>query len=353
MSHDAETTGLEHAFTDVVESFYLETQEGMFFAVKGLEHPPGRLIAVLRYAPDPEKGNRRKRGLLYRRFYHFAEQEQFIKTACPHYMAYDPVFQTTLQSVPKSRVLRAYDPRLRMHELALASVRKEIEEDAVAFVRLLQKEAEVPLSAFGITGSLLIGLNTELSDLDVAVFGMQNCNKVYRILQNLLDADSCSELRRLDMRGFEALYAQRVVDTRMAFDEFVSLETRKVNQGSFRRRPYFVRFIKEAHESGQSYGHCRYTPLGRARITASITDDQGAIFTPCSYGLSGVRSFNGLQYPDLNEIVSFRGRFCEQARTGESMIAEGTLERVRSNRGDVRHRLLLGYSPEDTMVARK
>jgi hypothetical protein len=36
------------------------------------------------------------------------------------------------------------------------------------------------------------------------------------------------------------LFAQRVADTCMAYDEFEKLEKRKVNQGFFRERPYFI-----------------------------------------------------------------------------------------------------------------
>jgi predicted nucleotidyltransferase len=254
--------------------------------------------------------------------------------------------------VPKSQVRQIYDPRLRLRELVQTPAGKEIEEDAIAFAGLLQKEAGVPWPAFGITGSLLIGLHNELSDLDIAVFGTQNCTEAHQALQRLLDSQSCSELRRLDTRGVEELYAQRIADTHMAFHEFVSLERRKVNQGSFRKRTYFIRFIKEAHEAGEIYGHRQYTPLGRATITASIADDADAIFTPCRYVLSGARSLEDGPQPDLNEIISFRGRFCEQARTGESVMAAGTLERVQNSQGDVWRRLLLGNSPDDTMVVR-
>jgi len=339
----------DELFARVIESYYLETQEGLFFAVKGMEHPPDRVIAVLRYAPDPEPGGRVKGGKSYRRLYRFAEQERLMRTTYPHYLAYDPVFRTTLQSVPRSLVQRIYDPRQRLQELMPAAAGKGIEGDAAAFAGLLEKEAAVPSSALGITGSLLIGLHTELSDLDIAVFGAESCRRAHQGLRRLLDGQS-GELRRLDARGMEALYAQRVVDTRMAFGQFVDLEERKVNQGCFRRRTYFIRFIKEAREASEMYGRFGYTPLGRTTITAVIADDQEAIFTPCRYLVSDVRSREGASVQNLNEIVSFRGRFCEQAQTGESVMAAGTLERVQNSRGDAWHRLLLGNSAEDTMV---
>ena len=88
-------------------------------------------------------------------------------------------------------------------------------------------------------------------------------------------------------------------------------------------------------------------------LRASISDDTDAIFTPCRYRLSGVERIEALQAPEPVEIVSFRGRFCEQASHGDRVLATGTLERLQDRDGNVRHRLLLGNSPEDTMVVLK
>jgi uncharacterized protein len=338
-------------FAEVIESFYLETTEGLFFAVKGFEHPPGRRIAVLRYMPDITGGDRRKGGTFYRRLYHFDEQEQHIRSTYPQYLAYDPVFQTTLQSVPESMVQKIYDPRQRFKELQQACTRTEIEEDAFAFLCLLQNRAQVPCSALGITGSLLIGMQTAKSDLDAVVFGTENCRKVYRALLRMLDERSCPDVSRLDSAGMQQLFEQRVADTPMAYEEFVKLEKGKSNQGRFRQREYFVRFVRDAHEAGHAYGSLRYTPIGRAVITASIADDLDAIFTPCRYPLSNVRLLEGPLRSIPNEIISFRGRFCEQAHAWESVYASGTLERIENDQGSLHYRLLLGNHPEDTFIS--
>jgi uncharacterized protein len=349
MIGDAMTSSCDYPFTDAIEGFYLETAEGFHFAVKGLEHPPDRWIAVLRYAPDPVRGNRAKDGASYRRLYHFDEQEQQIRASCPQYLVYDPVFKATLQSVPSANVARLYDPRKKFQELTSGSTATPIEQDACAFLRLLQREAQVPASALGITGSLLIGLQAEESDLDVIVFGAANCRNVHFALRRLLDMQDFTELRPLNLRGMEDLYADRVIDTHMDFEEFVTLELRKVNEGRFRDRNYFLRFVKEPRESGEAYGQVRYTPLGRAAIGAVIASDQDAIFTPCRYPVSNVQVLRGPQGSVPSEIVSFRGRFCEQAFAGEMVYAEGTLERMETSPGAIRHRLLLGNSPDDTL----
>ena len=249
------------AVREVVESYYLETGEGLFFAVKGLEHPPDRWIAVLRYVPDPEAGNRRKRGMTYRRLYRFSEQEEWIRERSPRHLAYDPVFGTTLQSVPRRTVRRIYSPRRHLQLLMQKTDRSSLEDDVVAFLSTLLEASGVPLSALGITGSILIGLNGESSDMDVAVYGEQNCRRVHQSLRRLLDDGNEKRLRRLDGGGMEELYAQRVVDTKMDYREFADLEDQKANQGCFQDRTWFARFIKEPGETKEKYGMCRYKRL--------------------------------------------------------------------------------------------
>ncbi|MCP8323598.1 MAG: hypothetical protein L6N96_05415, partial [Candidatus Methylarchaceae archaeon HK02M2] len=53
---------------------------------------------------------------------------------------------------------------------------------------------------------------------------------------------------------------------------------------------------------------------------------------------------------DLKEIASFRGRFCEQAKNGETVIAQGKIERVINTYED-HHRILLGNKLTDFMIA--
>jgi predicted nucleotidyltransferase len=334
----------------MIEGYYLETRERLFFAVKGLEHPPDRVIAVLRYAPDSQKGDRKKGAGLYRRYYHFSEQEQFLQASYPEYLAYIPEFQATLQSVPRSLIHRIYDPRRRLKQMMEAPALEALEQDAADFIGILRAQTEAPWPAFGITGSLLIGMHTKYSDLDLVMYGGENCARIYQTLRTLLDTQSVPELKRLDAHGLEELYAERVKDTHMDFRDFADVEKTKVNQGRFRERTYFIRFVRNEPEVSETYGDFRYFRVGRARIAASIADDRESIFTPCRYKLTNVRSLDGPQIPDLDEIVSFRGRFCEQARTGDSVIAAGTLERVQSSRGDAWHRLLLGNSAQDSML---
>ncbi|MGC9345680.1 MAG: hypothetical protein ACP5ER_02660, partial [Candidatus Bathyarchaeales archaeon] len=82
-----------------------------------------------------------------------------------------------------------------------------------------------------------------------------------------------------------------------------------------------------------------------------VVDDSESIFTPCVYKISDVRVLEGKKLEPIKEIASFRGRFCEQARIGEVVIAQGKVERVIDDRQNREYfRLLLGNKPSDYMI---
>jgi len=65
-----------------------------------------------------------------------------------------------------------------------------------------------------------------------------------------------------------------------------------------------------------------------------------------------VNFLEGMKVPSLREIVSFRGRFCEQAKKGEVIIAQGKIEKVTERNGTEYFRMILGGKPSDFMISR-
>jgi len=137
----------------------------------------------------------------------------------------------------------------------------------------------------------------------------------------------------------------------MSFEDFVKVESRKAFQGKFMRTDYFVRFVKNWSQATERYGDVCYKNSGYARITASVADDSEALFTPCTYRIENVQVVDGAKVEPIKEIVSFRGRFCEQAKTGEAVNAQGKVEKVTDTRNNSEYyRMILGNKPSDYMV---
>jgi len=330
------------------EGDLVETNDNILFDVKGLVHPPSRVIAFLRYVPDPD-GDRKRDGTTYRKVYALSERYALLKQVFPRYLVYDPVFNERLCEVPFEAIKRHYRPVDYLQKLRRRDGLDEVESQALHFMKLLKESANVSWSKLGISGSILVKLYTQTSDIDPIVYGSENCYKVYSALGSLLDSRENS-VRSYSLKELKELFDFRSKDTAMRFEDFVRTESRKVLQGKFMGRDYFIRFVKDWNEIEEKYGTILYKSEGYAKIKATVVDDSEAIFTPCCYKIGNVEILEGTSIESIEEIVSFRGRFCEQARRGETVIAQGKVEKLQKAEEREHYRLLLGNKVSDHMI---
>ncbi|MGC1120204.1 MAG: hypothetical protein WBA22_03840 [Candidatus Methanofastidiosia archaeon] len=294
------------------EGDFLETVEGLIFDVKGVCHPPDRVISFVRYIPDVD-GERERDGRCYRKVYELEERFRVLRERFSQYVYFDPVFNRELQGVCHSDIRRVYNPEERLKEI-LENKKDETEENVASLVEVLG----IPMEKMGVSGSVLVGLNTVDSDLDIMVYGEECCREAYAALRRLRED---GVIHPFDVEGAreKALFRWGSDD-----ETLVELERKKVMHGLFEGREYFFRFLKVEEVP---YGDLVYRPVHKVSITAEITDDSESIFTPCVYGVSKC-SVSG-----VTRLVSVRGRFCEQASRGDVVTARGTLEKVEGKEG--------------------
>jgi len=335
----------------IIEGFAVETSDRLIFTVKGLQHPPSRVIAYLRYLPHPA-GDRIRDGRRYRRVYHFDEQQAILTADYPTYVADDPMFGLRLQSVPRDRIRTVYDPRTYPGRLCQRGAGDPLEEDALALLSWLHEGIRVPRAILGISGSLMLGLHRADSDLDLVVYGERAARSIHRGLRQILRTTG-GALRRPNDEELAALHAEHRSDTPLPFELFARLQTRKVNELRFRGRETFIRFVKLPGDTEERYGDFRFEPLQSGTIRARVIDDRDAIFTPCRYVVADVAFVNGSPAVDVREIVSFRGRFSDQVRAGEWAVARGRLERVTGQEAPPYRRLVVGGQAGDYLLTRE
>jgi hypothetical protein len=331
------------------EGDLIKDSNGTVFDVKGLVHPPDKIIAFPRFILE-HRGGRKREGLTYGKIYNISERFRFLEKNFPNYVIHDSVFDEKLCEVPLESVKRHYDPDDGLKKLQHDKKLDALEKDALEFFAHLRNLAEIPVNKMGISGSLLVRLHTSNSDIDPIIYGYENCRKVYSTMQSALK-EKDAPFKPYGYEDLERLFDFRSKDTKIAFRNFVRTEARKVLQGKFKERDYFIRFVKDWNEIDEKYGDVLYENVGYAKIKATIADASEAIFTPCTYTIEDARIIKGPKLPPIEEIASFRGRFCEQAREKEVVFAQGKVERVTDNRRDnVHFRLLLGNKPSDCMT---
>jgi predicted nucleotidyltransferase len=334
------------------EGDLIKTKNHVILDVKGLVHPPNKLIAFPRYIPSPQ-GTRGSQKDLYGKIYSFSERFKFLEQNMPSLIVHDPVFDETLCEVPIGIVEEHYEPIEKLRLLRTSKKRGDLERKAVQLAETLKEAADIPWSAIGISGSVLVGLYTSKSDIDPVVYGVENCRRAYAALENLLK-DYASKFKPYTREEMQALFDFRSKDTIMSFEDFARVEKRKAFQGMFDSTDYFIRFVKDWSQVSEQYGDVCYKNSGYAKITATIADDSEALFTPCTYRIENVKVAEGPKLEPIREIVSFRGRFCEQVPTNQreppTIEAQGKVELVTNNKtGETYYRLLIGNKPTDYM----
>jgi len=329
------------------EGDFIETIDNLIFDVKGLVHPPDRVFAYVRYIEDPN-GDRERNGKKYKKIYSLNERDSFLRKNYPQYLYFDPYLNRIIESVPLINISKHYKPIERLKEMYQKfPVLDKIEKEAMEMVLLLIEEANISLNNIGISGSILVNLYNNFSDIDLIIYGKENCLKIYKTLNEVIGKNIF--IKRYSIEDLKKLYDFRVKDTNISFEDFLKVEKRKVFQGKFKNRDYFIRFIKEFEENNEKYGDKTFIPMGYTCIKAKVIDDSDSIFTPCCYIIDEVKYMDNLNYKPLKQIISYRGRFCEQARIGEKIIAQGRIEKV-SLKNEEYYQLVIGENIKDFMI---
>ncbi len=334
----------------ILEGDFIEDKNNLIFDVKGLVHPPDRVIAYLRYYPDAEGERTRKNGKKYSKVYSLEDREKYLVKHFPRYVYFDAVFGLKLEGVLRSQIKEVHKPTDKLQKLLVAESLDDLERDALLFVEILRKESKISINKIGVSGSTLVDLANPDSDVDIIVYGEKNSRRAYEALRNLFN-NSNTAIKPYNEEGLRKLYNFRVKDTLMSYEDYLFSEKRKCTSGEVNGRDFFIRFIKDPREIREKYGDSKYVSLNIARIEGIVTDDSESIFTPCKYVIKHTKTLEG-EAPKIREIVSYRGRFCDQVRENEKFIAQGKVERVIT-KSETYHRLLLGGGRGDFLIVKR
>jgi hypothetical protein len=332
---------------NVREGDFIETTDKVIFAVKGLIHPPNFAISILRYYQD-ESGEREREGKKYKKVESLEEATELLKSKFLSYLRYDKVFGRDLCEVHTNCIIKHYNPKERLYELSKNYPNLiNLEAKALEFCEILSEQSSVSLNKFGISGSILTRLIGKGSDIDLIVYGKNECRKVRGTLERLL-SKNLKGFQRYGCNKLKKLYNQRLIDTLMDFETFLFHEKRKSLQGVFKGTDFYIRCIKDWNEINERYGDCYFKPIGKAKIKARIIDDSESYLTPCKYIIGNVKILEGKDVK-IKELISFRGRFCEQVRNNEIIFAKGIIEKV-IRKNEEYYRLVVGEDKRDILI---
>ena len=292
---------------------FIETSDGLIFAVVDSRLEQGRVLGFLRYRR--ECGRPVKLG---------TDQANDWLAAHHADLLFDsPRLAARLHGVPVDRIDRHYRPRQRAAALAVMAAPDPIEARAQRCLAILQAGG-VPLTTIGITGSLLIRAQRPSSDLDFVIYDRDAFHRAREVVRDAIAAGHLAELAADDWR--EA-YERRGCD--LGFDEYLWHERRKLNKGLCDGTKFDITLVVDEPELPSA----PVRKLGRLSLTAEVIDASRAFDFPARYRLV---------HPEIGEVLSFSHTYAGQALAGERVDVSGQLEETEAGE----RRIIVGSTRE-------
>ncbi len=243
---------------------------------------------LLRYVPSDE-GDRLLEGKRYKKLSH---------AEALRYPLFEEFKMNGVFFVPIDVVDEIYRPDERLEEVC--------ERDGT-----VSKLADFfGLKRMGVTGSRLIGLSREDSDVDFVAYGLKNFEEGRLKIKEGLEDGS------LDPPDLVKVYERRKVN--LPFEVFRVHEERKFNKAKIDGVNFDLLFVRESESS--PIPEVIGVKIGTATISAEVTDSRFAFDYPACYFVD---------HPEIEAVLSYTHTFVGQAFEGEVLEARGVLEEIK------------------------
>jgi len=292
---------------------FIETAEGLIFAVveRGLEG--GKALCFLRYVLTPSGWKK----VATEQANHLLQQQH------PDYLHYSPVLDAHLHAVAVDRVAKHHQPKHRLQQLMQATRHDAVERDLFRLCELLGQHG-LDLAQTGVTGSILVGVQNPDSDIDLVCYSREIFHQCRAITRKLIEQ---GHLQALNDQDWQQSYDRRSCD--LSFDDYVWHERRKNNKAVINGRKFDLNFIDHRASSEAVV----YQKCGAVTLQCRVIDDARGFDYPAEFKID---------HQQAGSIVSFTATYTGQAVSGERVEVSGMLEQS----GQGVKRIVVGSSRE-------
>jgi predicted nucleotidyltransferase len=248
----------------------------------------------------------------------------------------------TITAVPHTSIKAHFKPEQKLDQIREAKQQDKLQDMLTRFTQFLHETSDVPLSSFGVTGSLLLDIhNPSFSDLDVIVYGTEESWKLKNALTEKRGTDL--PMKRLKGKRLKEWCLKKAKDYPLSADDALKLYERKWNLGFFEDRWVSIHPVKTEKEVTEKYGDKTYKPAGQVKIEATVKDNVDSLFLPATYQVENVAFLDGKQLGELTEVVSYEGLYDSLAENGEKIQVKGKIEKVTTTKTNKQYyRVLVG-----------
>lgn len=265
---------------------YLRTTDGLIFNVLGYDHAADSAVCGLKYVGE-EKW-----------LASYGEALQYLQQNYPHYV-------DQLIRVPLDQIAEVYRSEERLPHLRRSQPTGLLAQ-AVELADLITDSLHLPADAIGLTDSLLWGVGNPDSDIDLVIYGADNCDVWLRIAERLF---ALSEIEPI-----AAEYVQR--PPHLSDAAFAQLCQRKRNQGYYRGTRFSVRGVRKWDEIPAPLPLIAGEPAERE---LTIADNRQSLFFPVVY-----------QTREGVDVISFQIGYEASLSPGDRIRVRGALIDART-----------------------
>jgi hypothetical protein len=310
MLRDSKHLYLDHDF--------VETGDGWIFGVVSNTHPPGRILAYLKYIPG--NGVWTRDGIAYKRVlttYSMREVAQMVENvrrSRPEYVYLDPANGEEFVYVPVERVMKHYrceEGLVRILERPL----NRVEAVCAELVNQLSSRSGVSIGFFGVSGSLLLRLYNPAADIDLVVYGGENFRKVVEASYRLQTETTLAENHAILVKNYMTKYP-------ITQEDAEELAKRCRTRGIYNGTPYSLHAVKTLRENKRNYGEVVSRYIGVEKTILRITDASESMFTPAVYGVEDIGGKN------VEQLICYDTTFAALFTEGDVVEALGKLEKT-------------------------
>jgi len=269
-----------------IRDFVIAKNRWIYAAVSYDNEP--HIWGFLRYIPDKNGDRVSRDGTRFRKV-GFEEAQQLMRKSV-HY-------RDGLCAIPCEDIAQLKHPRQCLERCDDA--------DVSSIVDFFESNG-ISRRYMGVTGSRLVGLATDSSDIDFVLYGRPSFERGRDALR---DAVQSGLLPKIGTGMWQRIFRKRAPE--LTFKEFVLHEKRKWNRGSIGTTYFDLLFVRDFNEIA-------IEPRGIddafATVRATVTNATYAFDSPAIYEI---------EHETVNKVLSYTHTYAGQADEGETIEARG------------------------------
>ncbi len=292
---------------------FIETKEGLVFAVLDQLIEQGRVLCFLRYIKTENGYQKLATG----------QANSLLARNYPDYLFHSSAKDADLHAVPVQRIQDHYQPVVRLQQLISQISEDPVIIDLQQLIALLAEQKD-DKQHIGVTGSLLIGAQNPQSDIDLVIYDRDLFFIIREKIQSLI---SRSSIQPLSHKQWQETFNRR--DCELNFDEYLRHEQRKFNKAMINRRKFDLALL-DIDVRSISGG---FKKVGPVRFETVVSDDTYSYDYPAVFELSD---------PKIKTCLCYTATYTGQAKYGERVNISGLLEQAENGE----QRVIVGSSRE-------